>query len=217
MAELAAEMIAADIALPQQRPHDFPLFAKRGEPLSEGLIKELGFRLAGQPHSPRRWRQYERYRILNHDIQASVESALNEHYKSEVVKEGTKRFITRALNPAVDACSLVCQVYRNGVRRTLKGIEGPKLEAFLQLYKEAQIGAVGSEINRIGFFCGPLFAFPQVRSKRMRVDMILPHRREIVLDEDDPTGWPIAIAYRNAADVGAKPRIIVVTYESATE
>jgi hypothetical protein len=198
------------------RPQDFPLFGERGAPLTEEVMKELAHRLSDASQSPRRWRQYERYRILNHDIRLSVEARLEEQYKSEVVRKGTERFITRALNPAVDACSLVCQVYRSGVRRTLKGIDGEKLESFLQLYKEAQIGAVGSEINRIGFFCGPLFAFPQVRSKLMRVDMILPHRREIVLDAENPTGWPVAIAYRDISKT-SKPHVILVTYDAARE
>lgn len=189
-----------------------PLFAKRGEPLSTEVLARIAERMGNLGKTPSRERQEGRWKLLNHDVFAIVAERLGEQYKSDVVKEGTTKHITSALNPAVDVVGRVCQVYRHGVRRRLVGVSKGKAKAFARLYREAGIHAVGTDWNRIAYFCGPTFPFPQVRSGLMRVDTILPHRREIVLDEENPTGWPIAIAYQSATD-----RVVIVTFDAATE
>jgi hypothetical protein len=114
------------------------------------------------------------------------------------VRKGTAPHITSALNPAADIVGRVCQVYRHGVRRHLVSTSKTKAQGFAQLYREAGIASLGPDWNRIGYYCGPTFAIPQVRSDLMRCETIVPHRRVLVLDEENPTGWPIAIAYKAA-------------------
>lgn len=69
------------------------------------------------------------------------------------------------------------------------------LEAFHTLYREAQVNSLAPMWNRMGYFLGPIIVIPRMRSGRMRMDTLLPHCYDIVQDEEDPCGIPVAVAY----------------------
>lgn len=189
-----------------------PLYGKRGETLSDKTIVILCQRLNATTKTPDKAMQALRWWILKDKLKPAAREKLRKQYESEVVRAGVEAHLTAALNPASDIVGRVCQVYRHGVRRHVVGLGKTKAKAFQQLYREAGISSLGADWNRIGYFCGPTFALPQVRGKLMRMDTLIPHKREIVLDEENPTGWPAAIAYK-----AANGAIAVVEHHQASE
>jgi len=193
---------------------DAPLYGKRGEPLSSLTIEDLVKRLASQTHQSSYAKRRQRVRafILRDNLIPAAREHLHKQYATEIMREGTEANLTEALNPAADIVTRVCQVYRHGVRRHVVGLSKVKTKAVQQLYTEARIGTLGPDWNRYGYFVGPMFAVPQVRNDRMTVDTLLPHKREVVQDEDDPTGPPAAVAYKTASG-----NVAIVEAHQATE
>ncbi len=176
-----------------------PIYGKRGEDLPTDTLRQLLVRLSDvKPPSIDKNLQAMRWWILRDRLKPAAKAKLEKQYDSPLVRAGVESNLTSALNPAADIVARVCQVYRHGVRRHVVGLNKTKTKAFQQLYREAGISSLGVDWNKIGYFCGPTFAVPQVRAGKMRVDTLVPHKREIVLDEDNPTGWPVAIAYKTA-------------------
>lgn len=173
-----------------------PLTMRQGERVSAKLRTEIAQRFGAGYAAPGRSRIAQRYDILRDHLKPHVKERLMTQYESEVVRRGTETQITSALNPGSDIVERVCQVYRHGVRRSVVGVSKKKQKAMARLYREAHANAIGRDWNRYGYFLGPTPVIPRVRSRRMSFDTILPHRMEPVLDEQNPSGPPLAIAYR---------------------
>lgn len=188
-----------------------PLFGKKGQPLDRETLKGIASRLLGSHgHSERKAKQGLRWALLNDDVKPAAWVRLQEQYDSDVVRKGVRPHLSAALNPADDTVRALCKVYgRQTQRRILRS--KAKAEALQTLYTEAGIQNLGPDWNRIGYFCGPLFVLPQVRGEQMTVDTIPPHKRELVLDEENPCGPPVALAY-----VAPRERIVVVTLDAIT-
>lgn len=176
-----------------------PIFSRRGEPLSPETLRKIARRCEPHYTDAVRVRQQQRWAVLQGNLKPATTLKLHEQYKSDTAREGTAAHLTDALNPGQDIVHRVCQVYQHGITRKLVGVGKNKAKAFHQLYREAGIKSRGPDWNRIAYFEGPVFAIPQVRRGLMRCDTVVPHRRVVVLDEEDPTGWPIAVAYLAAS------------------
>lgn len=172
-----------------------PLVMKRGESISQEMLRSASERLSPSNRDPHRRQIAKKWDILTGAVQAHAEKRLEGQYSSDVAREGTKSQISRTMNPAQDIVTRLCQVYQNGVRRRVAGTTKKKNKALAQLYREAHASAMGQDWNREAYFVGPDTVVPRVKSGRMAFDTILPHRRIPVLDEDDPCGKPLGVIY----------------------
>lgn len=182
-----------------------PIMMRRGQTFSRAILAELAKRFGEGYSDPCRSRIAQRWDLLQHNVRPHVERRLLDTYASDEVRKGACGQITSALNPGADIVGRVCQVYRHGCTRSVIGVTKKKAKALARLYRESGIQALGQDWNRNAYFLGPIEVIPRVRSKRMRLDTVLPHRMVPILDEEDPTGQPLAIAYRYGT------RVVLVT------
>ena len=183
-----------------------PIMMRRGEKLDERTLSEIARRLGearksamSQMPGPRK-RQATRYEILMGQIVPHAQHRLGEIYMSETARQGTMEHVSSALNPAQDIVRRLCLVYKRGAQRSI--VKGSKKvnKAMAEAYRSTMLDLLGSHLSRIAYFVGPVHLIPRIRGNRVSPDIVLPHKCEVILDADDPTGRPVAIAYLLGSD-----------------
>lgn len=188
---------------------------RKGDAVGPELVRQIAARLSPQFASEARRAVQRKWDILIGNVRPHAEKRLYGQYTSDVAREGTRAQISRTFNPAADIVGKACQVYKAGIKRRVSGVSKAKNKALTQLYREARAGAMGPDWNREGYFVGPDTVVPHVRSGRMTLQTVLPHRRVPVLDEADPCGKPLAVAYEASRD-GEYCLIVVVDQHSTS-
>ena len=143
----------------------------------------------------RKKRAYERYRIFTEDYSDLIEARIDYAWSDSETKIELKKFISLAMNPALDITKQVAVVYKQGVRRFVDGANEKEQDAVHNALNQSQINRMAPQWNRLAFLLGPVCVIPVVRNKRLTWDTLLPHFYDIVRDEKDPMGPPKAVAW----------------------
>lgn len=166
------------------------------EPLSHEAIDALTKDLRKHNRTGRFRCNADRWAVLNSQHKRLIAGRIVDQFNNrELIREMAK-FVSPTLNPAADVTQAVCVAWQHGVTRRLVG-EGEKdaIEAFHNLYLELGVDAGAQEWNRIAYYEGPVIVLPWMRSRKLRLEELLPHFTEVALDRNDRLGSPAAAAY----------------------
>ena len=170
-----------------------PLYGEPG-PLDSENLKALIQQSQRFQTDRRKKAQGLRQRILKSQHRADIADYLRTLYAPEF----TCRVVphtTVVCNPYADICGEVCQVYRGGAVRRIDGISEDQQEAFDRVVAETSISALAQGWAETAYGVGPQWIIPSVRRGRMRLHAPTPSCVDIVLDNEDPTGDPVALSY----------------------
>ena len=144
----------------------------------------------------RKRRAWDRFRIYNENHRDLIAERVIGTYESNDIIKRIQRHITVAHNAARDVTRKVCIVYKDGVERTVAGVDEGKSQAFRDAVAESQIDILDLEWLRLAFLVGPIIVIPFINGRGdFRFDTLLPHFTDIVRDPDDPMGTPVAAAW----------------------
>jgi hypothetical protein len=194
-----------------------PLLAAADEPLSDEMVKQLAFRciVTSKLHlhgtnswtldqvirsfpqtSQRKLRSFRRWRIWQGQIAPFVKERCGEIYETKRIADAIKKHVTNIYNPARDLIPSVCQVYKETPQRSISKAGKKKGEALHRLFQRTKIDRLAPEWTRIAYFVGPVLVLPRASKERTGFDVMLPHDYDVVLNEDDPQGPPVAVAFQ---------------------
>lgn len=188
-----------------------PLFASPGE-VDGAIINELDRRARRIQSDPRKKAQHRRWLISRNQHEPLIRESIGELQKHPDIARLIQEHISTCNNPAQDVIRDICTVYKKAVIRRLSGVSEPTLSAFRRIVKESKIDALGPRINRDAYFIGPVAVTPRLHRSRLRLEVIQPQSLEVVHDELDPLGHPVAIAFAlsDAADAGTGADLCVI-------
>jgi hypothetical protein len=170
-----------------------PLYAEPGA-LDDATLMQLLERTRKVGTVGRKRSQALRERILRSQHADDVYAYLQRIYKRDFARRLAPH-VTVVANPAADTVTGVVQVYRGGVIRRIADATPEEQAAFHELVTETGIDATASGHAQMAYFVGAQFLVPTVRRKRLRLFAPSPMSVDEVLDVEDPTGDPVAIAY----------------------
>lgn len=178
------------------KPLPKPLYAAPG-PMPPEIVTELVKRQQKMKSDTRKAHQAQRDRILHSTHALDIVKEIENRHEDETLAKQVARFADAGVvaNPAADVVSSVVQIYRGGAVRRVEGASDEQQEAFQQIVAETGLMARASDDAQTAYFVGCKFMAPIVRRKQMRILSPEPQHTDEVLDEEDPTGDPVAIAY----------------------
>lgn len=181
---------------------DEPLYGRAGEPVAGDLLEELLKRQTQLHSSPRKRRAQVAYDVYQGDLAPLVLRAVHWQQESATLREAMAHFVAPLRNDARDVTEQVAVVYKNGAKRHFGG-DGDETDtarsdeenALRLLAIESAIDEVAEQVNHLAWLQGPQFVVPMVRSDRLCADVIGPHIYDIIQNEADPLGHPVALAW----------------------
>lgn len=148
---------------------------------------------------------YFRWQILREKHDFLVKKRIQGWWNDQDTKQEIERFITLSINPALEIVRALVVTHRRPPLRTIEGIEEAQSKAFRKLLTQARLDQHAEAWSQAAWYVGPTIVVPVVRGHRMTWDTLLPHFYDIVRDPEDPTGPPVAAAWRlrgQDADLG---------------
>jgi hypothetical protein len=182
--------------------NDEPLYGPVGKPVEGKLLVELLRRQSPNVASDRKARASVAYDVYTGNLEPHILRAIGRQQSSETIRKDMQKFVSSVRNDARDVTESVAVVYQNGAIRHLGG-DGDESdtettaqeEALRRLAEEAELDEIGEQVNHLGWLQGPQFVVPLVRDEKLTADVVGPHVYDIVQDEANPLGMPVALAW----------------------
>jgi hypothetical protein len=182
---------------------------------AEDLVKRCATewgRSARKVAARRRWQLY------TEDFTDLLEERVLATVKTPEIREQLREYIGPTHNLALDVTRQVCQVYKQGVRRSIDGATVEQMSALGKALAESRLDIWAPQWNRLAFLIGPVMVCPMVRNGRLTYETLMPHYYDILRDPNDPMGVPLAIAWtiRGEEDIQSVPHVILLDGQAWT-
>ena len=135
----------------------------------------------------------QRLRILDGDLRELVDETLASTHYDPLVRSRLARHVKSTFNLGQDLVSSIAVAYQVQPRRRVGRARADA--ALAQLIAETEWWEVAQRLNALAWWVGPTLEVPIMRGGRMRRELITPDRLDVLVDEDDPLGDPIAAAW----------------------
>ncbi len=163
------------------------------ESKAKTAIKQMVERNHGDAVAARKIAAERRLLILQGQWKGLAQSYLAPLYATDAARSAVQKRVKVTANVLAQVCRQVCVAYERQPLRKLEGATEEQSKAFAKVTREAQIGIHGKEWERKTFAMCTTVVVPVIRSGRLHYMHLLPHCFEVVVDEDDPMGTPLAL------------------------
>lgn len=169
--------------------------------LGDRMVADMLGRAQDQNVRARQADAERRLLMMSENWREIVYAVIDARVKTSAVRIALKARVQRTYNVLLQVLRRVCVAYKIPPLRTLDGASESAQKAWSKLGIESSIATHAKKWERHAFALNVILVVPRVREdpsgqgRRLSYDMITPDRCEAYMDERDPMGTPVKIAF----------------------